>query len=400
MGGVTDTSQSPAGTDVWQRTVVGWDLAFWLVVLLGLVRLATAAELTGRERLGGAVLLAVLAAAYLLMGSARQAGGWRTHAYLVVAVIVSGLACSLDFSLSLVLFIAYPQVWVLTDSLRAGAGYAVALSIGAAAGLLSRAGWSWSALRDIGPTMVVSLLFSVLLGLWISRVIDQSQDRAELIKRLEATQVELAEANHARGVTAERERLAREIHDTLAQGFTSVVTLAQAAAAELAGDPARVPARLEAIEEVARQNLAEARALVAAFAPVDLDGASLPEALSRLARRFGDQTGLPVELDLTGVAGLTRSQEVVVLRVVQEALTNVHRHAQARQVLLRLVGDLDGIRVEVSDDGVGFTPGQHGFGLAGMHGRVQDVGGDLDVASRPGAGTRVTVRVPLLAAEV
>jgi signal transduction histidine kinase len=246
--------------------------------------------------------------------------------------------------------------------------------------------------------MAISLLFSLLLGVWISRIIDQSRDRAELIAQLEAARTQLGEADHARGVMAERERLAQEIHDTLAQGYISIVMLAQAASAGLTKDPQRAADRLAMIEEVARVNLAEARALVAAFSPVDLEGSSLPDALRRLTERFAAQTGLALDVDLAdGVAHLARDQEVVLLRAVQEALTNVQRHAGARRVVVRLMVDAAGVRVEVKDDGVGFAADAagDGYGLAGMRGRVAQVGGELDVDSSLGAGTRVVVRVPV-----
>ena len=230
--------------------------------------------------------------------------------------------------------------------------------------------------------MTVSLGFSLLLGLWIYRIIEQSESRASLIASLEAARAELAAAHHAQGVAAERERIAREIHDTLAQGFTSIVMLAQAS-----------PVQPALIEQVARDNLAEARALVAAFSP--LDSSTLTEALDRLTTRFRDETGLAVEVDLSGSPALSRDREVVLLRVVQEALTNVRRHARASSVTVRLQADPAGARVEVVDDGVGFGPDRReGYGLAGIRGRVDEAGGSVDVASAPGRGTHLTVRVP------
>jgi signal transduction histidine kinase len=110
-----------------------------------------------------------------------------------------------------------------------------------------------------------------------------------------------------------------------------------------------------------------------------------------------------VEVDVETVfedgSRLSRDQEVVLLRAVQEALMNVRRHARARSVVVRLLGSRDGARVEIRDDGVGFTPGEAaaGYGLAGMRGRVAEVGGEVDVASTPGGGTNVVVRVPAAA---
>jgi signal transduction histidine kinase len=163
-------------------------------------------------------------------------------------------------------------------------------------------------------------------------------------------------------------------------------------------DPDAARERLAVIEEVARDNLAEARAVVAAFRPVALDGSTLVEALERLADRFARETGLPVRVDtgaLDGVPALRTDEEVVLLRGAQEALTNVRRHAGASAVVLRLARIGGQVSVHVEDDGVGFDPGSVTVsGLEGLRGRVAEVGGEVDVSSAPGAGTRVTVRVP------
>ncbi len=382
--------------DVWARSVVGWHIAFWL--LIGIAVLATLDLAPGRR--GVALgLLAVLGVAYLVTAQVQAPWfGGRTTGYLLLAVVVTGLLCAVDPGLSLVLYVIYAQVWLFSESLRRGALLTVAVSVSALAGFVTHHGWSWDALSATAPAMLVSLLFSLLLGFWISRIIDQSRDRAALIAELEATRSELAAADHARGVMAERERVAREIHDTLAQGFTSIVMLAQAASAQVTRRPEQAVTRLRTIEDVARENLAEARALVAAFTPVDLENTSLPAAVRRLAERFGRETGVSVEVEdgLLEGASLSRDQEVVVLRAVQEALTNVRRHAAARHVTVRLTADAHGARLEVGDDGVGFSPdaADGGYGLAGMRSRVADVGGEVDVASAPGLGTRVTVRLP------
>jgi signal transduction histidine kinase len=203
-------------------------------------------------------------------------------------------------------------------------------------------------------------------------------------------------------MAAERERLAREVHDTLAQGYMSIVVLAQTAAAGLPPRTEGVAERLALIEEVARENLAEARAMVAAFAPVALDSATLVEALQRLVGRFGRETGLAPRLDTAALrdgVDLSRSEEVVLLRGAQEALANVRRHASATAVVLRVsrvgTGESAQVSVHVEDDGVGFDPSDAaGVGLAGLRDRAEEVGGALDVVSAPGQGTRVTVRVP------
>jgi signal transduction histidine kinase len=400
----------PAGAgsaaDAWTRWVVGWQIAFWLLLGIAAFQLAIVGDPPAGRAVTAVIALSVLATAYLpVRGRPDQVAPLLAHLYLCVAVVVVGITCWLNPGLAIMLFIVYPQVWVYAATVCEGVAFTVAVTLSAGAGFVAAAGWSGRSAWEIAPSMLVSLLFSLLLGIWISRIIDQSHERAELIAQLENTRSELASAHHAQGVMAERERMAREIHDTLAQGFTSIVMQAQVAADTVDRDPAATRQRLETIEQVARENLAEARALVAVFSPVGLDGATLPDAVARLAERLGAETGLTVDLQVVGdYAGIGREQEVVVLRVAQEALTNVRRHASARQVTVRLVADDDGVRVEVGDDGVGFAPAadlaRAGYGLAGMRGRVREAGGDLDVASAPGRGTRVTVRVPLHAPAV
>jgi signal transduction histidine kinase len=378
-----------------RAVVVVFSAAFAVLIAIAAVQAATG---PGSQ----ALLLACLgiwAVAYALLAVPAFAdqSGWRPRAFLTVHVAVVGVLAWEQPSLLFVMFLAYPLVWFVVDSIRAGVLWTLAL---AAAGLLGPTiAWAHGdePLWGPGETLVGAVL-SLLLGLWITRSLELSAQRAALIEQLEQTRAELAVAHHEAGVVAERERLAREVHDTLAQGYTSIVVLAQTAAAQLGTDPAAARERLALIEEVARENLAEARAMVAAFSPVPLEDATLVEALSRLAERFGRETGMSTRVDtaaLEGVPALSRNDEVVLLRGAQEALSNVRRHAGASAVVLRLSTVGGAVSVHVEDDGVGFDPSAaNGHGLAGLRSRVAEVGGELDVVSAPGEGTRVTVRVP------
>jgi signal transduction histidine kinase len=305
------------------------------------------------------------------------------------------------------MFIASAQIWLLCEDVREGALLSLLLVTAVGAAQLWGAGWGWDAFWDILPWMLVSLVVSLLFGIWIEKVITQSQQRAELIDQLESARDELAEAHHSAGVMAERERMAREIHDTLAQGMTSIVMLSQAALVELQrGGTDGAAARLAAIEDTARENLAEARALVAAFTPVALSGATLTEVLRRQAERFAAETGVDVQVSLDlpdeEVAALPQSQQVVLLRSAQEALANVRKHAAATQVLITLGLSDGGVWIEIRDDGSGFTPGdaEGGFGLNAMRGRVEESGGSVEVESAPGRGTRVQVLIPAVQEDV
>jgi signal transduction histidine kinase len=246
-------------------------------------------------------------------------------------------------------------------------------------------------LRSASPRPAAATQSSTTPG--VSRIIEQSAERAGIIDQLEATRAELAAAQHEAGRLAERQRLAADIHDTLAQGFTSVLMLIQAAQADLDGSHPRAGRHLDLAARAARENLAEARALVAGLPPAQLDGGTLPDAL----RRLSQAPGVDASFGLSGTPRtLPTATEVVLLRVCQEALANVRKHARAQRATVELGYDPDTVRLDVSDDGAGFDLDRvsGGYGLHGMRTRVAEAGGTLTVHSSPGAGTRVSAMVP------
>ncbi len=394
-GGEHCTAPLPGAA--WRHTVVGLHVFSALILVLTFV---TALVADGPRDHTAAAAVGVLAAGYLLIGSRAvedQADG-RAVTYLVLLVSALGVVAWSDPSLLFLLTLAYPQVWFLVESPRPGLIWTTLLAgastTGLVVGVAQRGGSTLSAAAD----SAVGLVFSVAMGLWVARVLAQSRQRAALIDELEQARSRLAEAHHSQGVMAERERLAREVHDTLAQGYTSVVVLAQTAAAELALAPERARERLTLIEEVARDNLRETRAIVAAFAPVALDGSTLVDALRRLAERFGRETGVAVSVDVDIPFGyaLTRDDEIVLLRSAQEAMANARRHSGATTVALSLACEGAEVVVRVRDDGIGFDPAAAlGTGLSGLRERVRQVGGALDVESSPGHGTLLAARVPV-----
>ncbi|WP_129336933.1 sensor histidine kinase [Cellulomonas endophytica] len=395
--------------EFWRRTLRAWDLGF--AALLAVVAVPLAADAPGDPGAAAAlVALTVLAAAYVLVGrrAALAGDGRGADAYLVVLLAVVSLATwagDVGFTL---LFVAYSQIWFFARRRLTGIAWCVALTaaVTASVGLrLAQSGRGWSAsVAEVGGQMLVSLAFSIVVGLWITAIAEQSEERAELIDRLEQAQAALAVEHHAAGVLAERSRVAQEIHDTLAQGFTSVVMLSQAAGAELdRGRDDEVRRRLVQVESVARENLAEARALVAAFGPADLQTGSLADALRRLAARVADETGVrvlveaaPAPADAPAVP-LGREVEVALLRTAQEALANVRRHAGASTVRVHLAVGPDGAALEVTDDGRGLRPGaREGVGLRGMRSRAEATGGTLTLEAPEGGGTRVRLRLPVV----
>jgi signal transduction histidine kinase/ligand-binding sensor domain-containing protein len=205
-------------------------------------------------------------------------------------------------------------------------------------------------------------------------------------------------------VLGERNRIARELHDTLAQGFTGVSMQLEAVSAKLGGAEA-AREHLNQARLLVRSSLAEARRSVRDLRTELLDGASLGEALSVVARQLTSGSEVRAEVSTTGAPRrLPERVERNLLRVGQEALTNAVRHAGATRVRVRLDYEGRRVRLEVADDGRGFQTHANGhgnggdsggFGLRGMRERVAQLGGELSIDSRPGAGTVVTVSAPL-----
>jgi signal transduction histidine kinase len=209
------------------------------------------------------------------------------------------------------------------------------------------------------------------------------------------------------GLLDERQRLAREIHDTLAQGFTGIIT--NLAAAQMTRSQAASSSRhLEDAERIARESLAEARRLVWALRPESLDRRSLSEALQWLAGEWSEETGVQAHIATTGTSHpLLPEIEVALLRATQEALTNVRKHARASTVNITLSYMGDCVALDVVDDGAGFDStrlndsveahGGGGFGLVAMRERIEQLGGTLAIESTPSTGTALAVELPVTA---
>ncbi|MGV9922341.1 histidine kinase [Nocardia rhamnosiphila] len=256
------------------------------------------------------------------------------------------------------------------------------------------------------PFLVLGAVFATVLGLFVSRVIEQSRQRAAMIDELRRSRGELARLSHESGVAAERDRLAREIHDTLAQSLTSISALVQAADADLEHAPERARRHLDLARRAASESLAEARAFVADRTPPVLARHSLVAAVTREAETHADRYQREVRCSVRGTEAAVATQAaVVVLRAVQESLTNIAKHAPtARTVTVGLNYGDDHVTAEIIDDGPGFDlirsgrtdhgdPGT-GHGLAGARTRAAAIGGHFEVHGEPGAGTTVRVTVP------
>lgn len=218
-------------------------------------------------------------------------------------------------------------------------------------------------------------------------------------EELERTRRELEQTSRQAGILEERQRLAREIHDTLAQGFASIVV--QLEAADMATENETSAGRyLEQARVSAREGLSEARRMVWALRPEILENTSLPEALGRLLQRWQEDSGVKTQFTLTGEPRpLSPELEVGLLRMAQEALANVRKHSKARHATLTLSYLEDVVLMDVQDDGVGLQPPISGsFGLRSMRERVEALGGQMTVESEAGQGTTLAFSLPLYGA--
>lgn len=346
---------------------------------------------------GGLATIVTFVLAWFAIGRFAERDPKAALAFIVLVVLLCGTATAFYPGLATLQTVAFPLVWVLSASLRAAivANFALAFSVGI--GFVISNGTSAEALVQTTLTVLISLGFSLAMGLWITHIWRLSDERQALVEQLQATQAQLAALHRDAGVASERERLARELHDTIAQSLTGLVMLAQRAQRELrAGDVSGAGERLGLLEESARDTLAETRALVASSAPVELAAGGIRPALERLAQRFSKETGVAVTLESGEAVAVPRDSEVVLLRCCQEALSNVRKHSGARSATVSLTVADSAIVLRIADDGSGFDPDavDAGFGLTGMRDRLALVGGALQVSSTS-TGTVLVATLPL-----
>ncbi|MEU1076046.1 MULTISPECIES: sensor histidine kinase [unclassified Streptomyces] len=385
--------QQPGGQLIQDRTL-RWNLAAW--ILFGLFPPAIAVLDASAARTGWMFgLLALIALSHGAVLARPGNSVLTPRIYLAVLPLVLGAASYLLNGGAAFYVVSLPQFWLFTrtpaDAIRLS-GAAAALTV--AGGTLGQ-GWSPQFLTGNAVSTVVAYVAGVSLGLWIHRFVGQSNERQErLTAELTVAQQELAAAYQRQGAAEERERLAREIHDTLAQGFASIVVLAEDARAATVTDPARCAAQLTSIEQTARENLAEARVLVGSAPVSGVAAGSLAATLRRTLDRFVQDTGLTVTAELPDI-DLDQRTRVALLRCTQESLANIRKHADASAVGVVLSERAGGVELEITDDGRGFVVEEsRGFGLDGMRRRLAELDGELTVTSSLGDGTLVLACLP------
>ncbi|MCU1405767.1 MAG: sensor histidine kinase [Glaciihabitans sp.] len=394
---------------------------WWTIAILGvailLLVLVLFDDVGPVGRIGGLAAIAVLVGSWFILN--RRASYLRGSAIALTVCVIVACAVGTAFypSFAIAQCVAFPLLWQLNTAMRAAVTANVILALGVGIGFLVALGTEPADLVRTAITVGASLALSLALGFWFNRVYDLVAERDVLIEQLHAAQDQVAALGRDAGVLDERERLAREIHDTIAQDLTGLVLTAQRGRRALrSGNVPGAAEQFNILEDNARSALAETRGLVAAGAPVGVEG-GLTTALNRLGERFERETGITVTVRAPGTAELDRASEVVLLRCAQEALANVRKHSNASAASVTVSTTHGTVVLRVADNGQGFDPAAvtvagaklgaasrlapddddamaSGFGLAGLRERLALAHGNLTVVSSPGNGAALIATLP------
>ena len=416
--------ETPTGTATILRVLrISLHVGFAVLLLVAVVRLlaGTAGSPSPVAVIAGLGLSAALALVYLVgtilekrhaTGAGRfdptPYSGWWLAAVMILWLLL--LLVSGDFA-----WVAFPlfflQLHVLPRRLALPA-------IVVSTALLIGALWFHSRGAADGGLQLAMVLgpmfgagFAVVTGLAYRALFLEAENQRIVADDLRRTRAELAKTQHDAGVLTERERLAREIHDTLAQGFSSIVLMGRSAGKALEeGDVKAANERLRIVQETASANLAEARSFVRDLRPPALEESDLVDTLRRLCAKTETEaaargTTLRCRFELVGTPlDLPNTYQTTLLRAAQASLANVWAHARASAVVVTLSFLGSEVTLDVFDDGVGFEPSAvgvnargdgTGVGLQSLRERLAALEGSLDIESAPGEGTVVALRVPL-----
>lgn len=350
---------------------------------------------------GLAILVAHATGSVLPLRSRRLAVGWLIGFAVIwlAAVAVSPEFIWVAFLLWLLAGHLLPVPWGLLFS-------ALVLAVVIVAPILHHGVTSYA--NVFGP--VIGGVFAYGVSRGYLQLLRDASERERLVESLTRAQHEMADlqdelalAQRESGAVAERTRISRDIHDTVAQALSSIRLLAHAGADRTTdADAARA---LSQVEALAGDSLADVRRIVAALAPAELEDGVLAAALRRMLDRAHDEAGLQAELHVDeSLPVLPTEVEVALLRTAQSALANVRLHAAASRVVMSLIDDERSVRLDIIDDGAGFDVAaweadagsrSSSYGLRFMRARLRELGGGLDIESAPGEGTAISVQLPI-----
>ncbi|NEA24894.1 sensor histidine kinase [Actinomadura bangladeshensis] len=371
--------------------LLAWAMHGTFLVLLAI---ALARSLRDGPVLAGGLLLGALYAAGVVQGTRHRPRLGPARAWL--AVLTAGWA-ALALASPAYVWLAFPLFFLYVHLLRlAWALPGVVLLTAAAIGAVAWHGDGVTLAEVLGPS--VGAAVATLMALAYQALYRESEQRRLLIDDLVRTRERLVRAESDAARLTERERLAREIHDTLAQGMSSIILLLRAARRDLDSDRDAVRGRLAEAEQAAAENLEEARNFVRELAPPVLERSSLTDALRRITESAAARSPSRIRFEASGTPlPLPTDHEVALVRIAQGALGNAAQHSGAANVGVTLTYLDDTVVLDVYDDGRGFDPAApaNGYGLRAMRERARALGGTLTVESAAGEGTAVVAALPV-----
>lgn len=372
--------------------------------MLLVVALGTALRLP----LGEAVLTLILCSlfAFTYFFGAALLPQWSPRWQLVWVFGLSALWLGMLPLNNVAVYLVFPLFFLYLQVMDDTYGR-IAVVVATAVAILSQAPAGLTIGGVMGPG--VSALVTLAIHYAFIKLARGNRERQELIDQLMATRSELARTQHAAGMIAERQRIAHEIHDTLAQGLSSIQMLLHVAESEIMSSPLSEAEKESPVKRIrlarsaAAENLSEARAMIAALQPAALSQRSLRGALERVAANHGEVSGLDITVDVDGQEWeLPMKIEAALLRIAQGAVANAATHSRASRCRVSLSYGESEVRLDVVDDGCGFDPGEVAHrpaglghvGLDAMRQRARELGGTVEVESAPGQGTAVSVALP------
>lgn len=371
---------------------------------IGVIRAVTAGTPIAAAIIAGVAILAWHTAGTLLPLRSRSHGAAVWWLVGFAAVWIAAVAVSPEF-----VWVAF-LLWLLAGHLlplRWGLIFSGVIFTVVVLGPIAHHGVT-SYANIFGPLIGGIFAFGISRG--YLQLLRDAAERERLLSSLTRAQHEMADlqdelalAQREAGAIAERTRISRDIHDTVAQGLSSIRLLAHAGAAR--STDAEAARTLAQLEDLAGDSLGDVRRIVAALAPAELDQNGLAEALERMLERTQQEAGVRCELHVDeSLPTLPTAVEVALLRTAQSALANVRLHARASRVVVSLIDDDGSVRLDIIDDGVGFDladgdrdleSGSSSYGLRFIRARLRELGGGLDIESAPGEGTAISVSVPI-----
>jgi len=239
------------------------------------------------------------------------------------------------------------------------------------------------------------------LGVQLNRISLKWEEQVNSLQRLSTHNTQLAEKAKYSAVVEERQRLARDLHDAVSQQLFAISMTATAVGRTLDKDFAKARRQIQLIEEMASVAQSEMRALLLHLRPIHLEGKRLSEGLQELLQELKAKVPIEIKWEMDANIQLPKGIEDHLFRIVQEALSNTLRHSKATRMEIKLAHPVDAVRLSIYDNGIGFdneTQKNASYGLVSMRERVNEIGGSISIVTAPDKGTRIEIRVPLIAA--